>query len=79
MPFARVVRVSGAIDGERVVFGIYRDGTDAIAILDAAGARVDGDASERWVDELAWESATRLRFEIRFDERTHVVTVEFRA
>ena len=35
-----------------------------------------GDASERWVDAIAWHSATELRFVIRYDERSHDVTVD---
>ncbi len=37
-----------------------------------------GDASERWVDGIAWRSPTELHFAIRYDERTHHVIVAFR-
>jgi hypothetical protein len=36
-----------------------------------------GDASERWVDGIVWRSASELRFAVRYDERTHEVTVAF--
>lgn len=37
-----------------------------------------GDASERWVDGIVWHSPTELRFALRFDERTHDVSIALR-
>ncbi|GAC1348824.1 MAG: hypothetical protein NVSMB19_00870 [Vulcanimicrobiaceae bacterium] len=36
-----------------------------------------GDASERWVDGIAWRSSSELHFAVRYDERTHHVRVSF--